>query len=1341
MISDAQQALESGKLKLKGQYASMEDYLAKVDKKDVRQVADATKENVITEVNRVDGVTVMEGKIIDATSGYQVGIDKITEQSFETMNDLMDAVVARGYKNYGAWKSSKTGRWILDPSSRYVNDLDDALNIGATSKQVTIWDWNKKEEWSVSTRKVIKMPKTPGPMGGSGAAPASTPPTTPAAPATPAATPVLASYTPPSQGKTIKVGDRVISEVNIKRNLETFADDPSVDAIQETKNALRGIGERFKTFQSQNQGPLSKMNPSPYTVPSVEELDAFVDEVVAGMKTSDALPTAPTPTLEGLPTATPTPVVQSLSATPAVPTAKVPGRVRKYNTDTFKAADDYVTTSRTKVRDTIEGANFKELPETPKSDSMSYQRYEELRDRFEEVFGSDDEMNDLLDSLEGYLPEKKHQEIMDMLDEYGSAGDDLIDNRNRMEEIFDQLSDPNLDDATKKALSDELDELSDTVQTQLNDGFYQGDLPTSDDFTLDEEFKVATPEEREAAKRGIDILDNDGNVYKNVNKIDEETIQDIAVYKDDIVTSDTGAVSYKKKYTIPLTSGEGELYIQAPQIRNKKAYVVYQDNYQVMLNDSPLFTKIDKYSDEPVTFMTKTQAAKKVREAYKADLAKLEGRPYNAKALQTEDDWFTEAIEQEQAAEKVIEARKATELPKKEAPTLEGIPSKVEPEVVKTSAPAYNKVEETTQMANKSTKTKKVAIGTGTNNTFDVSISSKSDKAILEDVIDQAQTKGLKLEDYSIYKQGTPEYNSILPEESILDDGTGATVRLTAENRDKKLLEAINYKLVDTKYGKFAIDGDSTVGGLRDVKDVVQPKKELSKSLIENTKDNRLADVDILKNIKDDEVITKVNEDFKIRKAFIKYQTDDFESWINRLKEWKNNPKGLSQKEFFDILDSNSASDGLKVKEEYQKLFPNLPEEEAKNIGYALTYGTDKTEFRRSILHSRYNIISGLNNEMDNAARTGVPYYQEEFLGALDELIKDYRDIMPSSFINIRDPYRRNNYTPFIVAKESSEAVNLKQEVLDLVKKYSSDRSYLYQEITKTNLDNPLAKKTAEEIKDFYKFMEQGQAFAKANLPIGKTINTEPLTGELGKKYFAIKNPETKKIADKYYTDFRLSQKINTLSPKDLLGKKGANILGSKITPDAVDLKIKPYTNFKLREELKSKSSQLDNQFLIDFIDDINEKISFENSEGIFQTAYLKKDIYDKLFKENLKEIPFRTFIAEKNLELASEANEAFIEFVKKSKEGGFTKTISQFNKTEKDMYDEIFRIVDDVFDNNPWVSTREFVREFKTFKDRPYPFLDIKELRNLHSAMKRVEFANSLRGSDALTKLLKKRG
>ena len=694
MISDAQQALESGKLKLKGQYASMEDYLAKVDKKDIRQVADATKENVITEVNRVGGVTVIDGKVIDATSGYQVGIDKLTEQSFETMDDLMDAVVAKGYNNYGVWKSSKTGRWVLDPSSRYVNDLDDALNIGATSKQITIWDWKKKQEWSVSTRKVIKMPKTPGSMGGSGAAPSSTPAKTPpTAPATPVIQSLSTGYVPPSQGKTIKVGDRVISEVNIKRNLETFADDPSVDAIQETKNALRGIGERFKTFQSQNQGPLSKLNPSPYTVPSVEELDAFVDEVVAGMRTSDALPTAPTPTLEGLPTATPTPVVQPLSATPAVPTAKVPGRVRKYNTDTFKAADDYITTSRTKVRDTIEGANFTDLPETPKTDSMVYSRYEELRGRFEEVFGADDEMNDLLDSLEGYLPEKKHQQIMDMIDEYGNAGgDELLENRNRMEEIFDQLSDPNLDDAAREVLSDELDELSDTVQGELNDGFYQGELPDVEDFTLDEEFKVATPEEREVAKRGIDILDNDGNVYKNVNKIDEETIKDIAVYKDDIVTSDTGAVSYKKKYTIPLTSGEGEIYIQAPQIRNKNAYVVYQDNYQVMLNDSPLFTKIDKYSDEPVTFMTKTQAAKKVREAYKADLAKLEGKPYNAKALQTEEDWFTEVISKE--SPDFFE-----EVPKKEALTLEGIPSKVEPEVVKTSAPAYNKVEGVETMA------------------------------------------------------------------------------------------------------------------------------------------------------------------------------------------------------------------------------------------------------------------------------------------------------------------------------------------------------------------------------------------------------------------------------------------------------------------------------------------------------------------------------------------------------------------------------------------------------------------------------------------------------------------
>ena len=376
---------------------------------------------------------------------------------------------------------------------------------------------------------------------------------------------------------------------------------------------------------------------------------------------------------------------------------------------------------------------------------------------------------------------------------------------------------------------------------------------------------------------------------------------------------------------------------------------------------------------------------------------------------------------------------------------------------------------------------------------------------------------------------------------------------------------------------------------------------------------------------------------------------------------------------------------------------------------------------------------------MDNAARTGKPYYQEEFLDNLNELVKDYRDIMPDIFKDIRNPYMRNNYTAFINAKESDEAIKLKQEVLDLVKKYSSDRSYLYQEITKTNLDNLSAKDTAKEIKDFYKFIEQGQTFAKANLPIGRVINSEPLTGELGKKYFAIKNPETKKIADKYYTDFRISQRINNLSPKDLLGKKGSNILGSNLTPDAVDFKLKQYENFKLKTQLNIAEG--DNGALYNFIDDINDKISFENSENMFETSSLKKEIYDNLFKENLKALPFKTLMAEKELTLAKEAYETFNNFIKVSKEGGFTKQISQFNKTEKAMYDEIFKIADDVFSNNPTLSTREFVSYFKQFKEKPYPFLNIKELRNLNEAMQRVKFVNDLRNSDDLAKLLAKRG
>ena len=55
--------------------------------------------------------------------------------------------------------------------------------------------------------------------------------------------------------------------------------------------------------------------------------------------------------------------------------------------------------------------------------------------------------------------------------------------------------------------------------------------------------------------------------------------------------------------------------------------------------------------------------------------------------------------------------------------------------------------------------------------------------------------------------------------------------------------------------------------------------------------------------------------------------------------------------------------------------------------------------------------------------------------------------------------------------------------------------------------------------------------------------------------------------------------------------------------------------------------------------------------------------IYDNLFKENLKALPFKTLMAEKELTLAKDAYETFNNFIKVSKEGGFTKQISQFNK------------------------------------------------------------------------------
>jgi hypothetical protein len=816
-----------------------------------------------------------------------------------------------------------------------------------------------------------------------------------------------------------------------------------------------------------------------------------------------------------------------------------------------------------------------------------------------------------------------------MLDEYGSAGDDLIDNRNRMEEIFDQLSDPNLDNATKEALSDELDELSDTVQTQLNDGFYQGDLPTSDDFTLDEEFKVATPEEKEAAKRGIDILDNDGNVYKNVNKIDEDTIKDIAVYKDDIVTSDTGAVSYKKKYTIPLTSGEGEIYIQAPQIRNKNAYVVYQDNYQVMLNDSPLFTKIDKYSDEPVTFMTKTQAAKKVREAYKADLAKLEGRPYNAKALQTEDDWFTEAIEQEQAAEKVIEARKVPELPKKEAPTLEGIPSKVEPEVVKTSAPAYNKVEGVDTMVSKKVeapKKPKKADYPDELKSIPNESARKSARRIYENNQELDQLLQAPIEDYSktldelgirdlSTYQGSNwargELNSIsfsegkevgeelanaLAKQNISITEIDLKNKLTQSKRDLSTLYQRYIKNdVEVKFVERTIENNlkqlqefkqsiiNTPGAESINKLIDEQLSELNafKTRFDATKDSIFEQVrpyeSSLKDIKNPELKSKTQDIIEYYKEINNARKTTLQSILLRPIDEINlvNGKKFSKydtRSAYRELESFLYRDGIEGADEYVKV--------SKNIGFKEI--ASKAEVDAEVLDFKLDIAKSIKRKLvdDNLTKENV----------LD-ILKDRKKSEDGFSYRSLKMLGESTFKPKIDDLLSvEEAKILKDNVLETIKKTNSLSSYIFQATSNANFRNREIAKVGEIILGRAEVYDEVVSYANTIKSIGETSGKtmNKVVAQKFKKATEYMDPEFVPVLRQYYLDAELIKKLNKFSANQLLNLN--------VSP----ADIKRIENFKLG-----------------FIDDY--RLSTKEAKSFLQEVSKDIDLNNSLAQEKLE--------------------------------------------------------------------------------------------------------------------------
>ena len=90
---------------------------------------------------RVDGggITVINGKAIDANKGYQVAFDKTQEIPVDTVEDVVNYVTKNKIESYGVWKNGD--KYIIDPTSRYVDDANVAGIVGMFGDQDRVMSW------------------------------------------------------------------------------------------------------------------------------------------------------------------------------------------------------------------------------------------------------------------------------------------------------------------------------------------------------------------------------------------------------------------------------------------------------------------------------------------------------------------------------------------------------------------------------------------------------------------------------------------------------------------------------------------------------------------------------------------------------------------------------------------------------------------------------------------------------------------------------------------------------------------------------------------------------------------------------------------------------------------------------------------------------------------------------------------------------------------------------------------------------------------------------------------------------------------------------------------------
>lgn len=109
---------------------------------------DATPDVVRNEIEANGGVTVINGKVINADKGFNVAYDKKKELPFDNIEDLQKYADDNNITSYGVWLNDD-GKYVLDATSTFTYDSDIAAKLGYFGNQDTIFDWSDKNAYTV----------------------------------------------------------------------------------------------------------------------------------------------------------------------------------------------------------------------------------------------------------------------------------------------------------------------------------------------------------------------------------------------------------------------------------------------------------------------------------------------------------------------------------------------------------------------------------------------------------------------------------------------------------------------------------------------------------------------------------------------------------------------------------------------------------------------------------------------------------------------------------------------------------------------------------------------------------------------------------------------------------------------------------------------------------------------------------------------------------------------------------------------------------------------------------------------------------------------------------------